>query len=322
VIEKSVRTASGGAAEFSVSTEGTVVSIPDSFPNYWWVDRGGTRVQQVLLPPPSGTARVLADGSRIVVSLVDPDLGSRDIYVANRHGDGRSRLTFDPQWDMNPLWSPTGAEVLFESQRLLPKIGLYVRKADGAGPERLLVARESQLSVTDWSPDGRHVLINERTTGQSLDILRLTMPDGLHLEPWRATEFDEGYARFSPDGEWVAYESNQNGSGQVYVRSFAKSTVAHGVTTAGGRRPVWSRDGHELYYRDPMGQLMMVTIRTTPTLSVGAPREVFPASSGLELGPLGYDVDDQGRFLLGLIDRTGAADTASIVLNWPTLISR
>jgi hypothetical protein len=67
---------------------------------------------------------------------------------------------------------------------------------------------------------------------------------------------------------------------------------------------------------------MMVPIRTTPTLSVGAPQEVFPASSDLELGGLGYEVDDKGRFLLGLIDRTSAADTASIVLNWPKLVSR
>jgi serine/threonine protein kinase len=322
VIETSVRTASGGVAYFSVSTEGTLVSTPESAPNYWWVDRGGTRIQQVQLPPPSGSARVLADGSRIVVSLVDADLGSRDIYVANRRGGGRSRLTFDPEWDMNPLWSPNGAEVLFQSQRLLPKIGLYVRTADGAGPERLLVARESQLQATDWSPDGRHVLINDRTTGKTRDILSLTMPDGSRLEPWRATEFDEADARFSPDGEWVAYESNQNGSLQVYVGSFANSAVAHRATTAGGRRPVWSRDGQELYYRDPRGQLMMVPIRTTPTLSVGAAQEVFPASSDLELGALGYEVDDQGRFLLGLIDRTSAADTASIVLNWPKLVSR
>ena len=223
---------------------------------------------------------------------------------------------------MNPLWSPNGAEVLFQSQRLLPKIGLYVRKADGAEPERLLVARESQLQATDWSPDGRHVLVNERTTGTSRDILSLTMPDDSRLEPWRATEFDEANARFSPGGDWVAYESNQNGSVQVYVGSFANSAVAHRATTAGGRRPIWSRDGQELYYRDPRGQLMVVPIRTTPTLSVGGPQEVFPASSDLELAALGYEVDDQGRFLLGLIDRSSAADTASIVLNWPTLVSR
>ena len=174
----------------------------------------------------------------------------------------------------------------------------------------------------DWSPNGRDVLLSARTEGKSWDLMRLAMPNASRLEPWLATDFNESHGRFSPDGTWVAYDSDETGSLQIYVRSFPKPDVWRRVTTSGGIRPVWSRDGKELFYRDPRAHLMAIPIRTPQMLESGAPREVFPVANSFVFGFSNYDVDPQGRFLLDLLDRSPESSTASIVLNWPTLVRR
>jgi hypothetical protein len=146
------------------------------------------------------------------------------------------------------------------------------------------------------------------------------MPNGSSLEAWWQTPFNESNPRFSPNGKWVAYQSDETGSTQIYLRSFPSGTVWRRVTTAGGTLPVWGRDGKEVFYWDPRGHLMAIPIRMGPTLDVDAPQGLFPIANAFTPGIPLYDVDAQGRFLLKLLDGPAASYPPSLVLNWPKLV--
>jgi Tol biopolymer transport system component len=321
VLEKGVWSALAGQADFSVSAEGTIVTVPAVPSHYWWVDRTGKRIDELNVPTTDGTAfRVSPDGSSVAISLPDREKGSTDIYVVDRIGGQTSQLTFDPEVDFSPIWSPEGDRVMFTARRQ-NKPGIYVRATQGAEPETLLIPYfGTALRAYDWSPDGFDVLVNANPTGTNMDIMRLAMPKGSSLESWRQTAFTESNPRFSPNGKWVAYESDETGTTQIYLRSFPSGNDWRRVTTAGGTLPVWGRDGKEVFYWDPRGRLMTIPIRMGPALEADAPRDVFPIANTFTLGTLYYDVDAQGRFLLNLLDGPAASYPPSLVLNWPKLV--
>ena len=322
-LEKGVVNDLSGDADFSVSAEGTLVVVPDVPSHYWWVDRTGKRIDELKVPTADGMDsgfRVTPDGSSVVLALPDLERASTDIYVVDRVGGQRNQLTFDPEWDLSPIWSPEGDRVMFLS-RQQNKPGIYVRATQGVEPEKLLVPYFGiTLRPVDWSPDGFDVLVNANRTGNNRDIMRLAMPNGSSLEAWRQTSFNEANPRFSPNGKWVAYQSDETGSNQIYLRSFPSGTDWLKVTTAGGTLPVWGRDGTEVFYRDPRGHLMAIPIRMRPALVAGAPQEVFPMGIALTFDATAYDVDAQGRFLLNLLDGPAASYPPSLVLNWPKLV--
>jgi serine/threonine protein kinase/Tol biopolymer transport system component len=323
VLEKDVWNGLSGQADFSVSAEGTIVIVPAVPSHYWWVDRTGKRIEELNVPATDATGfRVAPDGSSVVMSLPDREKGSTDIYVVDRVGGQKSQLTFDPEVDLAPIWSPEGDRVMFTARRQ-HEPGIYVRATQGAEPEKLLIPYfGTTLRAKDWSPDGSDVLVNANPTGKSMDIMRLSMHNGSSLEAWLRTPFNESNPRFSPDGKWVAYQSDETGGAQIYLRSFPGGTVWRRVTTAGGTFPVWSRDGKEIFYWDFRGHLMAISIRMGPALDVDAPRDVFPLANAFTFDTLNYDVDAQGRFLLNLLDGPAASYPPSLVLNWPKLVKR
>ena len=145
--------------------------------------------------------------------------------------------------------------------------GIYVRATQGTEPEKLLIPYfGTTLRAMDWSPDGSRRARQCQPDREEPDIMRLAMPNGSSLEAWRQTEFNESNPRFSPNGKWVAYQSDETGGAQIYLRSFPSGTVWRRVTTAGGTVPVWSRDGKEVFYWDFRGHLMAIPIRMGPAL--------------------------------------------------------
>ena len=317
VIERDVRTGTGGYASFSASDDGTVVSIASPVEAYWWVDAKGTKVEKLNLSR-TADVRIAPDGSRLVISDIDPATGANDIYVTNPSGGDRSRVTFDPEWDQSPVWSPTGKEVMFTSQRDLPRIGLYVRTVDTAEKERRVYAQEGTLSPTDWSPDGNHVLLSGRVSGGAPGIYSLNVAAAT-LTPWQTTDRMEISGRFSPDGAWVAFQSFATANSQIYVRKFAGVSEAVPVTTAGGMRPVWSKDGKSLFYRSLQGRVMTVSVQTKPSLSIGQPHAVFSEGSLAGSTVLFFEIDNTGRFLVRLREQS-AQNVASAIFNWPALL--
>jgi len=237
--------------------------------------------------------------------------------------------------------------LVWDSQRGGTVFNLYWQAADGTGMvERLTNSSKSQR-VSSFTPDGKAIIFAEvsRTGGEGSgtqqdillgqqDILLLTLDGGRKTMPLVSSPFDEGNGDVAPDGRWLAYESNESGQYQIYVRPFP--TVDAGrwqVSTNGGRQPLWSRSGNELFYVDPMGSIMRVGVaKNTANFTAVAPVKLIGGTGyyfAWEDQNRGrtYDVSADGQRFVRI--KAGAvADTPSepmrfvIVQNWTEELKR
>lgn len=237
-----------------------------------------------------------------------------------------TRLTFDAARDWYPAWAPDGRHVLFMSARAgVPN--LYRRLADGSGSdERLTTSPHVQFGSPSTTPDGTRVVFTEvvPATGEDLRWLpmaSLSVPGagGARSVPLLEADFAERNGQISPDGQWLAYESNESGQEEVYVRPFPKVSGGRWqISSGGGTVPLWARTGRELFYRAG-NSMMAASVQTAPAFSSGNPAKLF---DGYRAG-LGrnYDVSRDGRRFLMIDDHgTGAQATPQagmvVVLNW------
>ncbi len=290
-----------------------------------WFDRAG-KLQGVLGDPDETLQypSVSPDGQRAVVTRTVQ--GNQNIWLLD--GTRTSRLTFDPAADVFPVWSADGHSIAFTSTRG-GSGDLYREAADGSGTAVLLVASSQPKAPTDWSRDGRFLLyysIDPQTKGD-LWVLPMTGDQ----KPWvfLKTPFDEEYGQFSPDGRLVAYESDESGRYEIYIRPFTPPGEAGNpaggqwqVSTAGGIQPRWSPDGRELYYLDPAGRMMAVSITMTgATVAPGTPLLLFPTKilggGGENADVLEYAVARDGRFLINTVleEKTSPA-SITLIQNW------
>jgi len=307
-----------------------------------WVDRTGKVLGTLGAPDEHNlnNPRVAPDGRRVAVQRMVQ--GNTDLWLLD--GARTSRLTFDAGADRFPIWSPDGRRLVFDSDRTGVR-DLYVKDASG-GVEARLVASPQPKIPTDWSADGRFLLYIsiDPQTGGDLWAQELDPSTGSGQAPSGAaraggalgtvlrTPFTERWGRFSPDGRWVAYNSNESGRPEIYVRPWTPPAAAAGasasapsgqwqVSTAGGVTPVWRADGQALYYLGPDGTMMAapVTVRSA-ALEPGTPVALFPTrilGGGVDggQGPQ-YDVTRDGRFLINTVLTDAAATPITLIQNW------
>ena len=264
----------GVAGNFSFSRDGTLVYVPGtsvggSGPqrSLVWVDRDGREEPLVLDPGGYSWPRVSPDGTRVAVEMIGPEFN--DVWTSDVARGTLSILTPDPADDRVPLWTPDGERVVFRSNR--EPQGLFWKAADGRGAvEPLLTGEEVQqltfLSPYDWSPDGNELIVHYSAPGTAFDIGVLSMDGERAWQPLLNSAANEGDPALSPDGAWIAYQSNETGLSEVYVERFPDLGNKEQISTGGGQDPVWSFDGRELFYRDLSGaRMMVVPIDTEPT---------------------------------------------------------
>jgi Tol biopolymer transport system component len=224
-----------------------------------WFDRTGNQIAALGDQADHTAVELSPDGTRAAVTVLDAARNARDIWLYDVATGLRTRFTFDPANDVSPVWSPDGSRVGFVSTRN-GVFGLYVKASSGAGNEELLV--DQVQAPASWSRDGRSLLYFERPTGppggSGLRVLPLS-PDR-KASVFLQTSFNVGVARFSPDGRWVAYQSNESGRNEVYVAPFPGPGGKWQVSTAGGTFPRWRNDGRELYYLAPDNRLMTASV--------------------------------------------------------------
>jgi Tol biopolymer transport system component len=293
-----------------------------------WLDRSGAARGTIgdadadaTLSNPS----VSPDGRRVVVSRTVQ--GNTDLWLLD--GTRASRLTFDPAPDSLPIWSPDGTRIVFRSNRAGVD-DLYQKLASGVGVEERLVASSQVKTPESWSMDGRFLLYRSIDPQTSLDLWVVPMVGDRRPSVFLKTRFREGYGEFSPDGRWVAYESNESGRNEIYIRPFVPPgaagtppTSAGGewqVSTVGGIYPRWRLDGKELYYINPAGAMMAVPIIVTgATLAPGPPVVLFPThivGGGEDSAQARqYDVAPNGRFLINT-ELDSAAVPITLLQNW------
>ena len=295
-----------------------------------WVDRSGT-VQGTVGEPETGLIhpRVSPDGRRVAVSRTVG--GNNDLWLLD--GARMSRLTFDPALDVAPIWSPDGTRIAFMSQRTGAG-DIYQTHTNGSGGDERIVASAPAMTPSSWSPDGRFLLYISLDPQTYTDLWVVPMAGDHTPSVFLQTPFREAYCAFSPDGRWVAYQSNESGRMEIYVRPFlppgrpssaavAPAPAAAGqwqVSTAGGIIPAWRPDGKELYYLNPAGDMMAVPITVVgATLDPGASLALFPThivGGGVNTQILReYDVAPDGRFLINT-ELPGDAVPITLIQNW------
>jgi Tol biopolymer transport system component len=317
-------------AFFSVSRSGILIyrTADPSFPITWF-DRQGNVVGRVSEPGQFASVALSPDGSRAVAALTNPhDRANADLWLIDLARGSRTRFTSNPGVRADfPVWSPDGKRIAFRTSG--PGATSIHQKLVSASQEEASIDRSSVGLVTpvSWSADGRFLIFagTDPITAWDLWVLRLdrgSSTDGREAFPFVRTKFNEDDGRFSPDGRWVAYVSNESGVKEVYVRDFAAAftngdTAVAGsrlVSKGGGSSPRWRRDGRELFYLAPNGTMMAIDVTTGSEFHAETPTPLFQTPPGTIVG----DVTPDGkRFLLV---QSGAAPF-TVLLNWQFALS-
>lgn len=308
-----------GSADFAVSDSGTLVSLAahpggPASSTLWWLDRRGNG-EPLPLPPGAYTyARISPDGTRVALDIPGKN---RDIWIADAKRPNLTRLTSGPGEEMTPVWSPTG-RVFFASQRG-GNFDVYSQAPDGATPERVEFAGPGDQLPLGFTPDGTALVVNENF--KDLSLVRLARPPT--LVPLLHSDANEWLGEVSPDGNWVAYESDESGDRvEIFVRPLRDVAARREkVSIDGGRYPMWSRTGTgELFYVDPDGAMMAASITLSPSLVLGGVTKLFDLQKPTRgISGRRYDVSSlDGRFLV-IRPVAAAANRVvhiSVVLNW------
>ena len=293
-----------------------------------WVDRMGK--EEPIAAPPRGYVypRLSPDGTRVAVAAIDQE---QDIWIWDLRRATLTRLTLEPGVNQYPVWTPDGRRIIFTSDRAGGVANLWWQAADGTGAaERLTTSSNAQVP-TGISPDGTQVVFTEPTPTMGRDLLRLALDGSRRVTPLLQTKFDERNGIVSPDGRWLAYESDSSGRFEIYVRPFPNAGGGQWqVSTGGGTRPLWARSGKELFFFGPDGALMRVGVEASgATWNAGTPTKLLEGryftGGGVNTGRT-YDVSPDGqRFLM--IKAPGADSAAAppsiiVVQHWDEELKR
>jgi eukaryotic-like serine/threonine-protein kinase len=315
VVEKVLMSGTTGTADFAVSQNGTLVYVPGGVSGATtrtlaWVNRQG---QEEAMKAPGraySLPRISPDGTRVALDIRDQD---EDIWIWEFKREVLTRFTFDAAADVFPVWTPDSRRIVWGSARE-GRQAIYSQAADNTGSiERLSPFGTTPQNPNSISPNGSRLLFTAdgsrlRVTSSSsantgnIDIFQLSpVTASSSPAPLIHGPFTEAAAEISPDGRWVAYQSDENGPFQIFVRPFPEVESGHWqVSTNGGTRPVWARNGRELFY-ESNGALMAVGVQAGgATFTAGNPVKVLDNPSYF-FGNVGrtYDVSPDGqRFLM------------------------
>jgi len=324
VVENLIYNAANGRAAFSESTNGILAYRTGSNIRslvLTWYDRTGKVLGTIGDAAEYSTPRVSPDGRRLVLSRRDAT-GHTDLWIFDLDRGVPTRFTSDPADDAYPVWSPDGAQVFFASTRKGTN-DLYVRQAGGAGPEELLYASPENKTPTGVSPDGGLLLFNRGMPGMGSDIWALPLKGDRKPFPVVATTFNEGYAVFSPDGRWIAYDSTDTGPLQVYVQPFPATGARIQLSTTSGMMPSWTADGRSVVYATADKRLMVVDVTPSGTeLKPNLPREL-PIPLTRTPNPRFFAmVASAERFLVPMAPVAGAEAPITVVVNWMNALKK
>jgi len=308
---------------FSASQNGVLVfqngSAVGTSSQLLWFDRDGKKEGKLGETLFGANPRLSPDGQRIVAMHFDMEAGGTDLYLYDSALTRNQRFTFDPAFDSNPVWSPDGSRIAFSSDRKTRLIyDIYQKETSGARNEELLYESSEYKRPSSWSADGRflaYTTLQGAGAGKG-DIWILPLTGERKPFPFIQTpQFNEAHAQFSPDGHFIAYDSDESGSRQVYVRAFPGPGGMQQVSTSGGEDPVWSRDGKELFFLS-QGKMMAAEVKANGTsLDISNAQLLFDAQSGFG-GFAHYDVTRDGkRFIVATLGEGGSAPM-NLVVNW------
>jgi Tol biopolymer transport system component len=282
-----------------------------------WVNREGKILETIGETDVMQAPALSPDGTTIAVDRLDAAIGTYDLWLYNLPNQTVSRFTFNSANDMFPVWSWDGKSILFSSDRE-GKLGLYQKDATGSYTEHLLLQMDGITLPTDGSGKEFLLFSNQGPRAESNLFLLPLAPEAKPV-PLFHSKASESHGRVSPDGRWLAYDSDETGSAQVFVATFpqtqGKWQVSGGnATIEGGTRPVWSHDGRELFYVSTSGIVMRVAIDTAGTFTHSQPQPMFEA----RMPPMSsFAISHDGkRFLVLKGIESDVTTPITVVVNW------
>lgn len=319
------------SASFTVSGTGTLAFRTGTVvirTQLAWFDRQGVRQGNVGDVVDAMSVELSPDGGRVVVSELDTTRTTRDLWMVDIKRNLRTRFTFDPADDMNPLWSADGRDIFFGSRRH-GRLGIVRKPASGPGAETELVTDvQNNLYPTSVSRDGRFLLFYSgnslAATGNDLWVLPLV--GEAKPKVLLQTEFNEVTPALSPDGKWLAYVSNESGRGEIYVAPFPGPGGKWQVSQGGGTFVRWRGDSSELFFLSPAGLLMSAAVDGHGSGFVVGDVKPLLQPRIRNVGFAGtvapnYDVTPDGqRFLIAVTDDSPAELPITLVVNWPAAL--
>ena len=302
-----------GLARFSVSRDGTLAyRTGESGDRMVWVDRSGREGEPIGDPGDYHNPALSPGGDRLAFDLADPRSGKRDIWVRDLKRGVSSRFTFGGGDAFCPLWSSDGSRIVFTEGQ-----DLFEKAADGQGEEKLVLKSDDLKIACDWSRDGQFIAFASRAKETGFDIWTLPTSGERKPIPFLKTRFVELWPVFSPDGRFLAYQSNESGRFEVYVQSFPGPGGKWQISTSGGAEARWRADGKELYYRAPDQKLMAVEIQAGSGFTAGVPQALFAGRFDTGIARARYLPTLDGRRFLTVAPLGREAMTpTTVVLNW------
>jgi dipeptidyl aminopeptidase/acylaminoacyl peptidase len=283
-----------------------------------WIDRDGKEVAKIGEAHDFGPSylSLSPDGRQAAVQRGVE--GNADIWLLDLIRGGALRFTTALQPEIAPLWSPDGKRIVFAAA-YKSKFDLYRKATDGTAAE-LLLTGEDNKQVTDWSRDGRYILYRSVTGLGNIDVFALPLDGDKKPIPLLRTSYDERDAVFSPDGKWIAYQSNESGRFEIYIQPFPSPGARIPISTSGGAQVRWRADGKELFYIAPDGKLMAVSLQTdssgTPKPGNAVPLFLTHVGAVEDLSRTHYAPSSDGqKFLMDTIVEENAAPI-TVIVNW------
>ncbi len=308
-----------GGFAYSISDEGTVVFLPAEYAairrSLVWIDRAGREERLAAEPRAYQYPRFSRDGQRVVLDMRDQqnDIWSWDLVRATLTRVTQGRYAGGPA-----IWNDAGDAVIFGPD-VDGIINLHAQSVTGGSPRRLATSPNTQFA-DDLTPDGQWLVLAERDSKTGYNLRRLAADGSGAPVDLLSTPFNELNSDLSPDGRWIAYQSDESGRFEVYVRPYPDVNGGRWqVSATGGTRPLWGRDGRELFFLDTSRRMIAVAVQHAPVMSFGTPRTLFEtAQLGLEGQQRNFDLSPDGTRFLMVRNLPPPAGVPAVVLiqNW------
>jgi len=273
-------TAGSFHGSFSVAANGTLlyrIAEESEDATVERIDTSGKVIETLLEPRAYSTGGLSPDGTRLATSIDDPQAGTGDIWIIDLGRKVSTRFTFEPSDESAPVWSPDGSKIIF-TRMYEGSYSLFSRASSGEGEEKLVAKDKLHLFATDWSADGKQLLVTtfDPAANLSSDVRLVDVESGT-LTSFLASTFDESAAMFSPDNRWVAYISNDSGRDELYVAPFPGPGGKWQISSQGiGSNIFWGAKGLSLYYGTEDGTKMRVELTARGgALEIGASQTLF-----------------------------------------------
>jgi serine/threonine protein kinase len=288
-----------------------------------WLDRSGKTMGTVGAPEIAPFDVELSPDGKLVAVYRTVNTNF-DVWLIDTVRGVPTRFTFDAAVDQRPHWSPDGNRVVFSSRRKKGVLDLFWKLSSSVGADELLLESDEDKWACDWSSDGRFLLFDNTVPQTGFDLWVLPLSGEKKPFPFLKTPFDERDGQFSPDGKWIAYQSNESGRFEIYVQPFPGPGRKFQISTNGGQQTRWNKNGAEIFYLSPDKKMMAASVKLSPdgqSLEARTPVALFPVS--IAAGPLfGLDkqqyavTSDGQRFLVNLAADEGTISPITLIYNW------